>query len=109
MSENANNSGPVMEQIDVGLGRPLSIHLVDSSPGAGRSLAQLNLRGATGASVLAIIREGLGRAPAAAELLHVGDIIALSGTSEAIDAARVLLLEGVVPGTPGTTASAADH
>ena len=85
-----------MQQIDVGLGRPLSIQLVDNSPGAGHSLAQLNLRGATGASVLAIIRDGVGTVPTASELLRVGDIVALSGTREAIEAARVLMLDGVL-------------
>ncbi len=89
-------TGPVMQQIDVGLGRPLSIQLVDNSPGAGHSLAQLNLRGATGASVLAIIRDGVGTVPTASELLRVGDIVALSGTREAIEAARVLMLDGVL-------------
>ena len=93
-------SGPVMEQIDVGLGRPVSVQLAANSPGAGRSLAQLNLRGVTGASVLAIIRTGVGTVPSASELLHVGDIIALSGSRDAIDAARILLLERVVPTAP---------
>ncbi|HEY1100105.1 MAG TPA: cation:proton antiporter, partial [Myxococcota bacterium] len=51
-----SQSGPVFEQIDVGLGRPVSIQLLDGSAGAGKTLAQLNLRGATGASALAIIR-----------------------------------------------------
>lgn len=102
-------SGPVMEQIDVGLGRPLSIQLIDNSPGAGRSLAQLRLRGATGASVLAIIRDGVGTVPTAADLLRVGDIIALSGTREAIEAARVLLLEGVVPATSAAPAATTPH
>jgi CPA2 family monovalent cation:H+ antiporter-2 len=57
-----------------------------------QSLAQLNLRGLTGATVLAILREPQGvAAPAAQEVVRAGDILALSGSSESIDRARRLL------------------
>ncbi len=58
----------------------------------GRSLAELNLRGITGATVLAISRLPHGSiVPSAKEVLQSGDVLALAGTSEAIDAARQLL------------------
>jgi CPA2 family monovalent cation:H+ antiporter-2 len=78
-----------------GFGDLTPVELDDGSPGIGRTLAELNLRGKTGASVLAIARGGRGLvAPAAAEVLDRGDVLALAGTREAVDAARELLAAG---------------
>ncbi|HEX5750210.1 MAG TPA: cation:proton antiporter [Archangium sp.] len=75
-----------------GLGEPTPVRLEASSPAVGRSLAQLNLRGMTGATVLAIQRgEGGAVVPTAQEVLREGDVLALAGTHEAIDAARAVL------------------
>jgi len=43
-----------------GLGSPTRFTLAEDSPAVGRTLASLNLRGATGATVLAIARGGEG-------------------------------------------------
>jgi CPA2 family monovalent cation:H+ antiporter-2 len=52
-------------------------------------LAQLNLRGRTGATILAITRtEGGVLVPAAEELLRAGDVLAVAGTHDAIEAAK---------------------
>jgi CPA2 family monovalent cation:H+ antiporter-2 len=52
----------------------------------------LNLRALSGASVLAITRgEGNVLGPTAKEILRSGDLLALTGTQEAITAARRLL------------------
>jgi CPA2 family monovalent cation:H+ antiporter-2 len=52
----------------------------------------LNLRALTGASVLAITREAENVvAPAAGEILRAGDVLALTGTQDAIETARTLL------------------
>jgi len=76
-----------------GLGEPASLQLDAKSPATGRSLADLNLRGSTGATVLAIARGGNGLlVPTAEEVLQAGDILALAGTHEAVDSARELLL-----------------
>jgi monovalent cation:H+ antiporter-2, CPA2 family len=76
-----------------GLGEPASLQLDAKSPATGRSLADLNLRGSTGATVLAIARGGDGLlVPTAEEVLQAGDILALAGTHEAVDSARELLL-----------------
>ncbi len=75
-----------------GLGEPTPVRLESWSPAVGKSLAELNLRGATGATVLAIQRgeDGL-LVPTASDVLRSGDVLALAGTHEAVDAARRLL------------------
>jgi CPA2 family monovalent cation:H+ antiporter-2 len=75
-----------------GLGEPVAARLGPGSPAAGRSLSELGVRGRTGASVLAISRQGGSvLVPSASERLQEGDVLALAGTHEAIDAARALL------------------
>lgn len=88
----APEASPMLEQIDVGLGRPVSLQLERTSPAVGQTLAQLNLRGVTGASVLALIRDGVGTVPTANEPLQSGDIVALSGSRDAIESAERVLL-----------------
>lgn len=75
-----------------GLGEPSPVALAPSSVAIGQSLAQLNLRGLTGATVLAIQRgaESL-LVPAATDVLQAGDVLALTGTHDAISAAKRLL------------------
>ncbi|MFN7970806.1 MAG: cation:proton antiporter [Acidobacteriota bacterium] len=75
-----------------GLGEPVPVRLPDHCAAAGRSLAELDLRGSTGATVLAITRGGEGiLIPTAKEVLRPGDLLALAGTHESIEAARDLL------------------
>lgn len=83
--------GQVLKMLP-GLGDPTPVQLQEGSGAVGRSLAELNLRGVTGASVLAIARgeEGL-LVPTAKEVLRAGDTLALAGTREAIEAAKLLL------------------
>jgi len=75
-----------------GMGEPTSFQLEGTSPAVGKTLAQLNLRGRTGATVLVIQRglDGL-LVPTASEVLKVGDRLALAGTRAAIAAAKTLL------------------
>lgn len=75
-----------------GFGSLAAVELLAGSAAPGRSLADLNLRGATGATVLALAREG-GEAfvPRADETLRAGDVVVLSGTEEAIASAKELL------------------
>jgi CPA2 family monovalent cation:H+ antiporter-2 len=72
-----------------GIGEPVTVEIARP---IGKSLRELNLRGATGATVLAV-RRGADTivSPSADEVLQPGDTILLVGTTEAIDAARVLL------------------
>ncbi len=79
-----------------GLGEPVPVPLDPASRAVGRTLAELNFRGVTGAMVLAITRgqEGV-LIPTATEVLRPGDVLALAGSREAIDAARALLGDSV--------------
>lgn len=75
-----------------GLGEPVPVRLEDASPAVGRTLAQLNLRGLTGATVLAIQRgQESVSVPTASEVLQAGDVLALTGTHDAVEAAKGLL------------------
>jgi CPA2 family monovalent cation:H+ antiporter-2 len=75
------------------LGDPVAVELGVASPSVGKSLAELDLRGRTGATVLAITGRGAPvTVPAGGQRLAAGDVLALAGTHEAIDAAKELLL-----------------
>ena len=72
-----------------GLGEPVSVRVPADSPAADRTLAELNLRGSTGATVLAIIREGEQvLVPSGHDRVLAGDVLAVAGSEEAIAAAR---------------------
>jgi CPA2 family monovalent cation:H+ antiporter-2 len=75
-----------------GLGKPTSFTLGSDSSAVGKTLAEMNLRGLTGATVLAIRRgEELMRIPDGSARLAVGDVLVLAGTKEASEAARAVL------------------
>ena len=87
-----------MEHVAVmlpGLGEPVPVKIDANSPAANRSLAELNIRGKTGATILAITRVGEAGTkvvvPSGKESLRVGDIIALAGSQESVDSAIELL------------------
>jgi CPA2 family monovalent cation:H+ antiporter-2 len=91
-AEPARNPELDVGEVLPGLGSPVRFTLSGTSPAVGRTLASLNLRGATGATVLAISREGEGvLVPTGHEQLRVDDVLALAGTQEAVDAARAML------------------
>ena len=94
-AERATDSQPMLEirQLFHGLGEPVAVGLSSDSPGVGKTLAELNLRGRTGATVLAISRDGNEIiVPRAEERLQTADLIALAGTDESVAAARELLV-----------------
>ena len=70
----------------------MPVRLNPNCAGVGKTLAELNLRGQTGATVLAIVRgeEGI-LIPTAREVLKDGDVLALAGAHECIEAAKALL------------------
>lgn len=81
-----------IRQLLPGIGEPESLRVPDGSPVVGRSLAELDLRGVTGATVLAIARDGHGIAlPEPDEMLRAGDVLAVAGTHDAIAAARAFV------------------
>ncbi len=75
----------------LGLSGPSVIAIPAGSDAVGKTLAALNLRGVTGATVLAITRGRKAIVATATEVLAADDRLALSGTREAIEAARALL------------------
>ena len=76
-----------------GLGEPVSLRVPESSPAAERTLAELNLRGQTGATVLAILRQDEQvLVPSGHERIHAGDVLAVAGTEDAVVAVRELIV-----------------
>jgi CPA2 family monovalent cation:H+ antiporter-2 len=75
-----------------GLGSPIPLELEPGNPAVGKTLAEIRLRGLTGATVLAIRRgDESVLVPSGHEQLQPGDILAIAGTREAVEAARELL------------------
>jgi len=91
-----------VHQLVPGLGTLAAVRLDATSPAVGKTLAQLKLRGRTGATVLAVTRAAGGViVPTAKERLQAGDVLALAGTHEAIASARASL---EARNDPGSTA-----
>lgn len=81
-----------------GLGEPVPMRIPATSPYVGRTLADTELRGRTGATVLAISRgDDVVLVPDGHVVLQVGDVLALAGTHESVEAARDLLGCGPSP------------
>ncbi len=75
-----------------GLGQVTPVVLDAASPAVGKTLAKLDLRARTGGTVIAIHRDGRGIiAPTGREFLQAGDVLALAGSREAIEAGQELL------------------
>jgi CPA2 family monovalent cation:H+ antiporter-2 len=76
-----------------GLGTLVPVRIAPGSAGAGVTLAELNLRGRTGATAVALSRGGDDAIvlPTAETLLREGDLLALSGSHDAIAQAQRLL------------------
>jgi CPA2 family monovalent cation:H+ antiporter-2 len=93
-TDGASDETRLLEDVNAvlpGLGEPVAIRVVPESIAVGRSLGQLNLRGATGATVLAIRRvtkqipTPLGR-----EVIEADDVVAVAGSRDALAIARAL-------------------
>ena len=93
-TDGASDEGKLLEDVNAvlpGLGEPVAIRVVPRSIAVGRSLAQLNLRGATGATVLAIKRgDQQIPTPLGREVIHSGDVVAVAGAQDAISVARAI-------------------
>ena len=84
-----------MEQVLPGLGDLAPFALSEGNPWIGRSLVEINLRAVTAATVLAIRRgEDAVLTPDGSQRLILGDVLILTGTHDAIDAARRRLRDG---------------
>jgi CPA2 family monovalent cation:H+ antiporter-2 len=102
MSDETDALTRTMEHVALmlpGLGDPEVVRIAVNSPAVNKSLAELNIRGLTGATVLCITRTDATVAgtldigvPSGRERLYVGDVLALAGSHESIAAARSLLV-----------------
>jgi CPA2 family monovalent cation:H+ antiporter-2 len=83
-----------------GLGSAQAIRLAPESLAVGQTLRQLDLRGLTGATVIAIDRQPADVVyPTAEETLRAGDALVVTGAAAAVDAARELLTREKPPVT----------
>jgi CPA2 family monovalent cation:H+ antiporter-2 len=93
-TDGASDETRLLEAVNAllpGLGEPVAIRVVPQSIAAGRSLAELNLRGATGATVLAIRRGAvLIPTPLGREVIHANDVVAVAGAHDALAVARAI-------------------
>ena len=81
-----------INQTLAGLGSPVPVTLSPGNPNVGKTLAEVKLRGLTGATVLAIQRgERSVLIPSGHERLEPGDVLAVAGTHDAVDAAKRIL------------------
>ena len=81
-----------------GLDDVVMVYVGETAAAAGKTLADLDLRARTGATVVAVRRkEGSATLPAGDQRLEVGDVLALTGTQVGIERARCLIIEGDIP------------
>jgi monovalent cation:H+ antiporter-2, CPA2 family len=82
-----------LDNLLAAFGSPRTTIVTEDSEAAGKSLRDINLRGRTGATVLAIQRAADNTIviPTAGDVLASGDLVAIGGSGEAVDAAVVIL------------------
>jgi CPA2 family monovalent cation:H+ antiporter-2 len=93
-----HNVWPAASQILAGLGSPVPVEVQPGTVAEGKTLAEIELRGLTGATVLAIRRGDKSvLVPSGHERLQAGDILAVAGTHEAVESAKELLARRSIP------------
>ena len=71
------------------------------SPAAGRTLAALDMRGVTGATVLALIRgDEHVISPRGNTRLNPGDVIAVAGTHDSVAGVRLMVVNSIKTDKP---------
>ncbi|HEX7507951.1 MAG TPA: TrkA C-terminal domain-containing protein, partial [Polyangia bacterium] len=94
----ASNNLESLRAMLPGIGEPTAVSIGGDAICIGHSLKELNLRGLTGATVLAIERTPAEMViPAADEILREHDLLVLTGTHEAVVAASELLKQTSKP------------
>ncbi|HEX7024268.1 MAG TPA: cation:proton antiporter [Gemmatimonadales bacterium] len=82
----------VVRDLLPGMGTIVPLEVLPGSEAAGATLGDLNLRGRTGATVVALTRDGQRMPlPTATTRLEAGDMVALTGSGNAIGLAAALL------------------
>ena len=81
-----------MHEMLPGIGEPVAMTIARGSAADGLTLAELDMRGVTGATVLALLR---GReqvvSPRGDLRMQAGDVIAVAGTHDAVAGARIMV------------------
>jgi CPA2 family monovalent cation:H+ antiporter-2 len=84
-----------IQKLFPGLGHVGSLRLRSDCFSVGRTLSELNVGSLTGAKILVILRgEGNTVIPSGKDTLQAGDVLALAGTPDAVEAARKILTLG---------------
>ena len=101
LSRRANDGASAMTSDDAmqkmhtmlpGIGEPVAMTVTAGSVADGRTLRDLNMRGLTGATVLALLRgDEQFVSPRGDQRLQDGDVIAVAGTHEAVDGVRAMV------------------
>ncbi len=76
-----------------GMGDPIPLRIMPGSPAVGRTLADVNMRSVTGATVLAILRDRGEQVlmPSGSQVLRDGDLLAVIGSHDAVESAKALV------------------
>jgi len=89
---NVDDAMQRMQEMLPGLGEPVAMTVAAESAAAGRTLAELDMRGLTGATVLALLRGGEQVISPRGDLrLEQGDVIAVAGTHDAVAGVRAMV------------------
>jgi CPA2 family monovalent cation:H+ antiporter-2 len=84
-----------MREMLPGLGHTVPVQVESGHYAAGKKMGEINLGSLTGAMVLVLLRGASGSlVPTGKDTVFPGDVLALSGTPEAVEAARRLLFFG---------------
>ncbi len=98
----------VVRELLPGMGTIVPLEVQSGSEAAGATLGELNLRGRTGASVVALSRDGQRQPfPTASTRLEAGDMVALTGSGSAIGTAATLLRARDTSSPPSARAASA--
>jgi CPA2 family monovalent cation:H+ antiporter-2 len=91
-----------------GMGAIVPLKVEPGSVAMGKTLGELNLRGRTGATVVAVSRDNeRNPAPTSATRLAIGDLVAVTGSEQAIDRAAALLRARDTSSPPSETGATA--
>jgi CPA2 family monovalent cation:H+ antiporter-2 len=97
-TEGADEDADALRKIQIlfpGLGHIVRLRLRSDCFSVGRTLSELNVGSLTGAKILVILRgEGNAVIPTGKDILKAGDVLALAGTPDAVEAARKILTLG---------------
>ena len=98
--ENVDDAMRKMHDMLPGIGEPVAMTVAAGSQADGLTLAELDMRGITGATILAILHQGEQVVnPRGDARLQAGDMIAVAGTHDAVDGVRTMVApRGALPG-----------